>query len=402
MLYALDLLDDLNMKKYEKILSAIKEQSPLLKMIQLGLKPEQIKEAVIETLEPYFYNKDVLERLAVVCLIPDSISLLRLQEDTWSFKMFKKCLTTYGSAKTNEPQRCFESCALWQPQILQSVSKFWSVLHLEVDKSTLGIEDLLHECLSNIVDVIEALMKPYLKALLHQARTAKGITSTLGDIDSLDLGKIIDELIQTTDYPDLFMPPPWNIKLNQWRNIAAHHTAKTDDGMIICWYGKAPNIKEIQLYRDELLQVVHTIFNLYRTVKLAHDLFFVDNIKEIEKFSPAEEGLRDEAEFLNLATSLASQGFEIVEYNRNEDEAKLVIRDFSDYEPKKRRFHASQFVLFLWVVTRSRKLVVEYRERDGTPNLLAKADSTICKMVYSGELEPSSLAQKMELVDLKR
>lgn len=388
------------MKKYERIILAIKEESPLLKMIESWLSPAEVKEAVIESLEPYFDNEDILEQLTIDALVPESINLLKLQQDKWFFRMFEKCLDTYHSAKNKDSQSCFESCVIWQPQLIQSLSKYWSVLHLEVDKSNLEIEEFLHECLRNIGDIIEGLTKPYLKALLHQIRIADGNENISEDIDSLDLGKIISELIQSSGYANLFMPPPWKIRLNQWRNIAYHHTAEIKNNEIICWYGKAPSTEKIRLSRNEMLHVVHTTLKVYSTLKLAHTLFFVDNVKEINKSSPPVE-VRDEAEFLNFVSGLASQGFEIVDYTKKSGEAKIVIKDASNLDPDKRRFHASQFLFHLWLFTRSKKVIVEYRENDNTPNFLFSANSNDCEKIYNGELEPLTLAKIMEMVDLK-
>lgn len=388
------------MEKHEKIISTIKEETPLLKMIELGLKPEEIKQIVIELLEPYFDNKDILKQLAIEALVPESINLLKLQEDEQFFELFEKCLSTYRSAKSKDSQTCFESCALWQPHILNEISKFWSILYLEVDKGALEIEEFLHECLRNIGDIIEGLTKPYLKVLLHQVRIANGIKTVLEDINSLDLGIIVSELIQRSTYPALFMPLPWNVRLSQWRNIAYHHKARIENNDVICWYGKAPNIKEIRLSRNELLQVAHTIFNVYRTLKLAHTLFFVDNSKDINRFSPPVE-VRYEAQFLSFATALASQGFEIVGYEKNPSEAKLVVKDISNLNPDERRWHASQFLFHLWLLTRARRVVVEYREKDNTPNLLVSANSTTCEKIDDGQLEPLTLAKIMDVVDLK-
>ena len=371
-------------------------------MIESGLKPEEVKEAVVESLEPYFDNKDILERFAIEALVPESINLLKLQKDNWFFGMFEKCLATYRSAKSKDPQSCLESYALWQPQIIQSLSKYWSILYLEweVDKGNLEIEEFLHECLRNIGDIIEGLIKPYLKALLHQIRIANGIETVLGYIDSLSLGKIVNDLSQESGYGDLFMPPPWNITLNHWRNIAYHHTAKIENSEIICWYGKTPNIKKIRLSRSELLPLVQTAFDVYRAIRLAHTLFSMDNLKEINRFSPTIE-VRDDAEFPNFATALASQGFEIVEFKKSIDETKLVVQDVSNLNPDQHRVHASHFLFPLWLFTKSKQMTVEYREKDNIPNLLISVNSTICEKIYNQELEPLALARMMKMVDLK-
>jgi hypothetical protein len=388
------------MKKYEKIISKVKEESPLLKLIESGMNPEEIKEAVIESLEPYFDNKDILEQFAIETLVPESINLLKCQKDNWFSIMFKKCLVTCRSAKSRDPQSCLESFALWQPQIFQSLSKYWSSLYLEVDKRNLGIEEFLHESLGNIGNIIEGLTKPYLKALLHQIMIANGIETVLGDIDPLNLGTIVDRLIQRSGYADLFMPPPWNIRLNQWRNIAYHHNARIENSEIICWYGETPNITEIRLSRTELLQAVQTTFDVYRAIRLAHTIFFIDNLKEINRFSPTVE-VRDDAAFLNFATGLASQGFEIVEFKKNADESKLVVKDVSDLNPNQRRFHASQLLFLLWLHTESKQVIIEYREKDNIPNLLISTTSTICEKIYKQELKPLDLAKMMGIVDLK-
>jgi hypothetical protein len=388
------------MKNYERIISTIKEESPLFSMIQLGLKPEEIKEAVIESLESYFDNKNILEDFALEVLVPESINLIKLNQDRFFFEMFEKCLFTYHLAKSKDPQSCFKSCTHWQPSIIDSISKYWSILFLEVDKTNLETDEFLYECLRNIGGLIEGVIKPYLKVLLHQIRIANETKTSIEDIDSLDLGTIVNQLIKESKYANLFMFPPWNVKLSQWRNIAYHHKAKVEKDEIICWYGKTSNIVRIRLTQNELLQVLQSVFNVYKTIKLAYTLFFVDNIEEINKF-PSSIEVRHEAIFLNFTIGLASQGFEIVQYKKNVDEAKLVVKDMSNQNPEQRRFHASQFLFSLWLLTKSKQMIVEYREKDNTPNFLVSVNSNICKKIYNQELEFLYLPKRMKMVDLK-
>lgn len=388
------------MKRYERIMSTIKEESGLLEMIQLGARPEEVKQGVIESLEPYFENRHVVVKLAVDRLVPESISLARLQKQPWFFQMFEECLATYRNAKRRDAQGSFQCRAAWQTSILQSVSKYWSVLHLEEDKSTLEPEEFLHECLSNIGDIIEGITKPYLKALLHQITVTEGVATATDYIDSLSLGKIVGELTCKSGYPELFMPPPWGIRLNQWRNIAHHSTARIDGAHFVCWYGRTPNVKTICLSRNDLLKVVHSVFCVFKTLKLADTIYFIDNAKEIGRLLPQDE-MRVESKFMNLAAGLASQGFVVVEHTSDANEAKLIVRDVSRLNPNERRLHASQFLFPLWVLTRSRQVMVEYREKDDTPNLRVSADSATCQRIYDGEVDPMTLAETMKIVDLK-
>ncbi|MBN2380484.1 hypothetical protein JXM67_11855 [candidate division WOR-3 bacterium] len=177
------------MSKYEGILSAVKQGIPFFQMISSGIKPDEIKTAIIELLDKYFENKEILKKYAVEKLVPESINLMRLQENEHTLYLFEKCLASYRLAKQKNHKACFESFALWNPQILQSVSTFWSILHLEVDKNLLELEEFVQECFRNIGGAIEGVMKPRIKLHLHQVRIADGEEPIFEEINLLDLGK---------------------------------------------------------------------------------------------------------------------------------------------------------------------------------------------------------------------
>lgn len=390
------------MNKYEKIISTVKSETGFLKLIEQGVKPEEIKEGIIHLLKPYFQNKEALEKHAVDHLVPDSVFFIKLRKDTTFLEKFKKCLATYHSAKNKGEARCFEACVIWLEDICDSESKFWSAAHLEVDKCKLELEDCLHECLKNIGEIIEGLTKPYLKVLLAQTRIANGQKCVTKDLDTLELGQIVSELMKKTDCAELFMPRPWNISLSQWRNIAYHHSAKIKDDRIVCWWGRKPNIRRIELSRGEMLEVVSKLFAVYGTLKLVHTFFFIDNSNAISKLPiTCERQPREESELLNFVAGLATQGFEVVELKRTADEAKAVIKDVSDLDLKERRAHTTQFLFPLWLATRSKKLVIEYRRNDNKPDFLITTDSKTCERIYAGEEDTLTLAKRTEMVDLK-
>ena len=245
------------MDRYQKIIAS---SSTILKLIEQGFTPDDIKEGVIQSLSPFFENKELLKTFAIQQLIAESITLEKIKEDGRFVDVLKQSLLIYRLAKEKEPVRCYESITLLEPSIAQSQSKFWSMLNLEVDKSNLTIHEFLHECLRNIGDFVEELAKPYLQSLLLQVRINEKKENLLKNVDQIDLGDVIDELIQKTNFNDFFSPAPWNIRLNQWRNIARHGSAKIEKNQIVCWYGKTPKIREVRLSRDELMAAVKTIY----------------------------------------------------------------------------------------------------------------------------------------------
>lgn len=390
------------MNKYERIISTVKGNTGFLHLIEQGVKPEEIKEGIIHLLEPYFQNHKVLEQHAIDHLVPDAVNFTKLREDPVFLEKFRMCLATYHLAKSKDESSSFAACITWFDEICDSESKFWSVAHLEVDKCKLEPEDSLHECLKNIGEIVEGLMKPYLKVILAQTRIARGQKCAIQDINDMGLGEIVQELIKKSDYPELFVPCPWNISLSQWRNIAYHHSAKIRGTSIVCWWGKKAHNRQIELSRGEMLRVISTLFKTYRTLKLTHTLFFVDNSTSISIVPIAyERQPREETELLNFTAGLASQGFEVVELKKDVNEAKAVIRDVSDLELDSRRAHASQFLFPLWFATRSNKLIIEYRRSDNKPDFLMTSDSETCERIYGGQEEPLNLAKKTEMLDLK-
>lgn len=387
------------MKKYDKILTDA-QKNPLLQMIEMGRTPDEIKEAVIDSLSPYFENKDILEKNAINLLVTESINLLKLKRNSWYFDYFEKCLLTFRSAKIKDSHACFESCAYWQNEIKQSVSEHWSLYYLEIQKNTLENEEYVFECLRNMGAIIEGLIKPYSKVFIHNVRIANGVKTTSYNINSLSFGKIVNELIKKSDCSDLFVLTSKKIKLNQWRNIAYHHSARIENNEVICWYGKSSNLQYIRFTKEDLLQIVHDIYKIYAVLTLAHTLFFVDNINEILKFSPPDE-VRDEADFLNFIVGLNSQGFEIVKFDKNNNEAILVIRDVSKMPPLERLSHVSQFIFQLWIITHSNQLIIEYYDNKNTPCFRLSSNSEMCEKVYNGDLDELVLPKTMEIIDLK-
>lgn len=387
------------MNKYDKILTDV-QKNPLLHMIEMGNTPDDIKEAVIDSLSPYFENEDILEKNAINLLVTESINLLKLKIHSWHFDYFKKCLLTFRSAKIKDSHASFESCAYWQNEIKQSVSEHWSSYYLEIPKNTLENEEYVFECLRNMGTIIEGLIKPYSKVFIHNVRISNGVKTTPHNINSLSFGAIVNELIKKSDCSDLFVLTSKKIQLNQWRNIAYHHSARIENNEVICWYGKSSNLQYIRFTKEELLQTVHDIYKIYIALNLAHTLFFVDNIDEIIKFSPSGE-VRDEADFLNFIVGLNSQGFEIANFDKNDKETILVIRDVSKMPSIQRLPHVSQFIFQLWIITHSNQLIIEYYDNKNTPCFRLSSNSEICEKVYNGDLDELVLPKTMEIIDLK-
>lgn len=390
------------MEKIKKILSRIKQENFLTKAIEFETSPQEVKAAVIETLNPYFEDKGILKEYSINLLIPTFINIMKLKEWTTLFEIFEKCYDIYRKAKTKDQLRCFELMAFWHNDIEECVSKFWTIFRLEQDRNILQNDEMVFECFRNIGDIIEGLSKPFLKCLLSQKRLIDETEVNLTKINHYDLGKIVDELISCTNFQQLLMPSPWSIRLNHWRNIAYHHNYKLKDNEITCWYGKGKVKNEFILSKNEIIIINRKIYDCFIVVKLAYDIFLIDNIKSIKKYLLDKElNIRFEALFVIIAAGIASQGFEILEFENNSENAKIVVKDMTNLDSFERSIHASQFLYSVWLITKSKNMRVEYWENSGNPKYSFQIGSDICELIYNGDKDFYEIANQMKIINLK-
>jgi hypothetical protein len=387
----------------KKFIDDFSESSPFEVFYENGIKSEDIKQGIIETLAPYFQNHDRLVKYSMTWLITGWVNFLKLQQSKWHLDNFEKVLKLFNDAKSCDKNHCISIIVEWLPEINQSISRFWSFKNMERNSNDLILDDYLQENLRLIGQLLEGVIKSYLKLTLELNRLTRGKQYSAAETLSMDLGIVIDELISTTNFSGLFSPPPWNLKLNQWRNIAYHHSAKVEKERMLCWYGKTPNINTIILTRDELLDVVKCIANIHNIFKNVEFIFVFDNLPDYQRECENKGvnlNLRDEAKILDLFAGMNSQGFKIIDYSKKENVSNMVIEDLTDEEAKKRAIHSSQFLYSLWFYTKSANLSIEYRLKDGTPYIISKTTEEVCKKIATNEKGIAYLAENVEFLFL--
>lgn len=388
-------------EKSGKLLSSIREHTSLFDAFGSGATPDDIKQGVIESLSPYFTNETILDKMAVNVLMGDAIEFVRISQNQVIFELFEYGLQVHQQARARDLDECLGACTGWLPVIYEGLSIYWSQLHLELDKDTLDPDEFVHECLRNIGSVIEGSMKPVVRELLHQERIIRDRRPTLQEIDTLSLGDVIDELMRLSTNPSLFAP--LGVRVSQWRNIAQHFSARIEDDEIICRYGRSGSEREIRLTRSELMAVAKHMYDMFASLRLANRLFFLDNLGEIlaRGLLPSHIKIRPEMNILNFVAGLASQGFEVIDFQHDDTRAMACIRDVSTLDPNERRFHTVQFAGVLWHYTQAPVVTIEYYEQDGTPNFRTRAGRELLERIEREDLPSSTLAEEAELTDLK-
>ncbi len=388
------------MKDYRSIdiLNGIKRKTDFQALFNSGIDPNQLKKAIIDLFDPYFTNKKILEESAIELLVADAVSLELLKSTGFGLQLFLYSLEIHKTANLNNKKDCLNAIIYWVIPIYKGITKYWSQFHLEIDKSELQDEEFLHENLRNFGSLLEGLTKPLCCELLHHQKISEGKDIEADQISNLKFGDVIDQLHSRC--PDQTFFAPFDVRLSQWRNISQHISARLEHGRFVCEYGLPK--KEIILTRDELFSLSKIIYSITSALRLAFDIFSLDNLNELndEGLSKLSILLREETFFLNFFIGLNSQGFNVLSFESTKELSRITIQDMTDIDPNQRRIHTSQFVDLLWQYTKSKKVIVEYMQKDGKLNFRTSATEDIFEKIVDENLPRYHLAQLVEMVDL--
>lgn len=384
-------------RSYKKALDTVRQYNPITFFIEQGMSPDEIKEGFIDLMSPYFTNRSILEQMAVNALAPEAINLLKIEDDAWAKSMFTNVLDEYRRAAALDKDACFKGCASWQGKVLHGVSEHWSGFYLNIDVRELQLEEFKYEVFRSIGMLIEACIQPLLKELLLQVRIRRGKANPDANLDTLELGLTVGELFDTSGYAELFAPPPWNIRLNQWRNMAQHHKTHVERGLIVSTYGVGNNERTVKFKRDELFDAGKRIASIFSILKTARALFLLDNLNE---FQPRVSNLdlRADIHVLSLASSIATQGFEVVDLYLEGLSVTAAVKDITDAPAKERMLHASQFVYHVWKYFPADRVTVEYFDKSGNLILTTVCKGSDCEEVSRKVIPFEELSNRVEYI----
>lgn len=388
------------MNKFSSISESFNDNVHYIDLFNQGVEIEEIRVSSMSILDKYFDNKNILENSIMDSLMPEVVNCVRLNENPLLFGAFEEIIDIFKKAKNEDSLRCFKAFAFWERFNNESIYNFWNIHNTQIHKSNLEIEEFAYECFREIGAMIEGCIKNYLKVILHNLYIINKIDRDEKYVNSLDLGKLINEINQVNDINNIHnitRPYPWNISLNQWRNIAYHHSYLNEQKMIKCTYGKQNDLKHIDLSRDELIKIEYIIFEIFRAVKLAYTLFFVDNVSEITKY-PISNVERKEARIINFMSELSFQGFNVIESIINDDLAKITIADMIDPGEKRRPFKYINLLIDLWEISNSKNLEIEYKTIKGETRFVFKADSLLLSKIINNESDIDDLIKDIEII----
>ena len=164
---------------------------------------------------------------------------------------------------------------------------------------------------------------------------------------------------------------------------------------IVCVYKTGQTNQEIEFSREELLLVARKIMEILGILRSARTMFYLDHANAIPDLPSADT--KPSVAVCILSVAVATQGFEVIGFDETDHQAHLRVRDVTDGNARDRGIHASQFLVQVWIHSRSANVRVTYFGRTGKSRLVADAENTDCKDIAEGRQPFKALAGRVTL-----
>ncbi|MFW9874683.1 MAG: hypothetical protein ACFFG0_16370, partial [Candidatus Thorarchaeota archaeon] len=372
---------------------------------ELGLTQKEIEDFIIENHKPYLKNKSI-PRIQVYTYMSQYIdSLIQILSNENNKILFENCLDIYWKAKEKDPIRCYKSYEYWEDDILEATSKLVTMINIDRDRNQMNLYEFAEDVFTKIGKIIEKLIQPYLRIILYLEKVINNENPNIFDLNKYSIGTIIDELLKFKIFNNLLTPGTWNIKLNQWRNIPKHDKYSVKDNKIICKYGIPPNEKIIKLFQPELWMLFENINEIFSLLRLAHSLFFLDNMEEIMPYWKNKQ-LRQESSLLDLISLYDILGFSVKDYILEDNTIKFVVRDLTKKDCENRLKELLMLLRPIWYKIKKRFIRLKYLDSNSNPIYSIEADISKRKDIFSEGVDEKLLTLEnlkdcIELTDLR-
>jgi len=186
--------------------------------------------------------------------------------------------------------------------------------------------------------------------------------------------------------------------------MAQHVSSHIEKDKIIGIYEVNDVEQKVVLTREELVEVLKHIHLILSVIKGARSIFYLDNITEIEPYLPStNQASRSDVKIFQLASSLATQGFDLQDISIDEKSVNAILQDVTgipENEPardyvRKRMIHSSQFVYVIWEYFPAEEITIKHFNKEGLLRCTITGNGRDCESVSKGEVPFEELASRV-------
>lgn len=324
-------------------------------LVDQGYEFDEIRENVIQVLDPYFENKMVLEEYITHDQFLSFFSFIVLYHSDEIFsKYLLEVINCYRRAFKKDKEKTTEIILSTAELMSQKENIMWTVKNDIPNRVKGDIYDVVYSYMKYLGDSLEIGMKCKLAELytILTISMGRGVTD-YDKILNTKFGVIVQSLIDKKIFSSILITSFPKIRLSDWRNISYHSSYEIDGENIVCTYGR--NNENFTLTVEKLENCTAEIIKFCNIIDIGRRIFIYDNMNSLDSLNEEQVEFDDrkDMKIKQLEISFLSQGFKIKKNEIGNQYVKIFITDLkrdglSEEEEIKREIHCTQFLFKIW------------------------------------------------------
>lgn len=226
----------------------------LIDVARQGYSSDDIKDAVVKVLQPYFTHMDVLNKYACDSQLLSAFEFfVRYYNESEFSQGIKEVTDCYKNANINFNKESWDIILSTYAVMVEDENKMWSIRNSKLNLQEDDPYEKMVQIFQRIGNVLEVSVKHIVQELYALIYLKYKGCVDYEKIRKQDFGVIINNILDKDLLQSVLRIEPCGMKLSDWRNIAYHHTyALGDDGNIDCTYGKGKLYKgKFSRYKED-------------------------------------------------------------------------------------------------------------------------------------------------------
>lgn len=319
---------------------------PLLKRFGNPIEKNDLYAQMQVDLSPYVGNvKELSEPLILDSRISEYAFFLRAQGEENAFEAFNELFSIWSRAKDLSQATFEEKLRAHFLHIRKAIAEYSDAFHLERFKADKPDPLCVKIALSETGQLIENAVAPFVRLFLDLYHMSDPMANA-SSVENLSLGKVIEGLSAHPHLKTLLFPSPWDIPLNQWRNIAHHNSfayqKRTDE--VLCRYGKPPKEKEFSFPYCQIHDLCRETNSVYMLLKTAESIFCIGETACSELMKTCELSLQSLAPL--MVEILRCNNFEVTHLNLDTNPWELYMVDCENRSKLELQYFLARFEEF--------------------------------------------------------
>jgi hypothetical protein len=202
-------------------------------MLQDGHKIEDIKKSVIHLLTPFVHDKDFLNKNAVSALANEATCIGQLMSKPRWEKLLVDAFEVRNTSLNKNKDKAIDVMAQFEVSIREAQAKYSLQIIFENIRDDYELDEYAFELFRIIGALIESVIQPFIREYYCLLLICHDKDFDIASVMKSDFGRIINNIEDLNSSDSFTKPHPWGIRINQWRNIAQHHSYSVSDGLVL-------------------------------------------------------------------------------------------------------------------------------------------------------------------------